>query len=88
VSVQSFEDLCRVLDLKRPSAVRRVLKARKIRFSEDSKGRPWTTEAEMDRALSASAMKAKFTRPSRPASGKSTARGTSSRATGAASYAE
>lgn len=76
----AFTDLCRLLDLKRPSAVRRALKARKIRFSEDSRGRPWTTEAEIERAFSAKSMRVTFTRPCRPASAKSTAPGTSSAA--------
>jgi hypothetical protein len=72
----SFTDLCRLLDLKQPAAVRRHLKARKIPFSHDSKGRPWTTEAAMDRALTP-AVKTHFTRPPRyrRASTRSTAHG-------------
>lgn len=85
----SFPDLCRLLDLKRPSAVRRALDKRKIRFSEDSKGRPWTTEAEVDRSLNLTQRKVQWTRPpSRRASTRSTARGTSSTAAPGENYAE
>lgn len=90
-----FESLCKLLKLQRSSAVKRHLKRRGIRFSLDAKGRPWTTEAELDRALSPVGKKITFTKPpckkknypSRRAFGQSTALGTTSSSTSGERYA-
>lgn len=59
----SFQQLCQLLDAKQPSAVRRLLKARGIRWIPDRKGHPTTSEAEWDRAISAARRRITFTKP-------------------------
>jgi hypothetical protein len=59
----SFQQLCAHFEVKQPAALRRLLKARGIRWINDRNGHPTTTEAELDRALSAKATTIKFTKP-------------------------
>jgi hypothetical protein len=93
----SFQQLCEHFDVKQASALRRLLKARGIRWINDRNGKPTTTEAELDRALSAKTTTIRFTKPpckkkgfpSRQGSASGTERGTSSaRAARPQSYAE
>jgi len=87
----NFKQLCELFDCKQAAALRRVLKARGIRWSRDRKGKPWTTEAELDRAISTERRTLTFTDPpcrknkknsrSPQACMKNTALGTSSSAT-------
>lgn len=92
----TYEQLSTLLKLKQPAALKRLLKARGIRWSLDSKGRPWTTESELDRAISASRKTIKFSKPlcrkknyrSQMASIGSMEPITSSSATNGGSYAE
>lgn len=65
MSVLSFKDLCRVFDCRQAGALRRLLVSRKIRFSRDRRGRPWTTEAELDRAIAVPEKPMSFTFPPR-----------------------
>jgi hypothetical protein len=83
----SYEQLCAHFDVKQPAALRRLLKKRGIRWINDRNGRPTTTEAELDRALSAKTTTITFTKPpcrqkknfrSRQVSGSGTEHGTSS----------
>ena len=91
MSALSYKQLCQLLDCKQAASVRRQLKKLGVRWSKDRNGKPWTTEAELNRALFPPRTLT-FTKPvcrknlSHPASGKSTARGTSSRSTNGPSY--
>lgn len=59
----SYHDLCRVLETKQPKRLRELLKERGIRWIPDRLGRPTTSDAEYDRAISAARRKVTFTRP-------------------------
>lgn len=59
----SFKDLCRVLDCKQSASLKRILKARGIRWIPDRRGRPTTSEAEYDRAIVAPERALTFTKP-------------------------
>lgn len=92
----SYEELSKLLKLKQPAALKRLMKSRGIRWSLDSQGRPWTTESELDRAISAPRKTITFTKPicrkktyrSLTASMRNMDRGTSSKTTNGGSYAE
>ena len=93
MSALSYKELCQLLDCKQAASLRRTLKKLGVRWSKDRNGKPWTTEAELNRALFPPRTLT-FSKPvcrknarSRSASGKSTARGTSSRNTNGPSYA-
>ena len=47
----SFRHLCELFDTRQRATLERLLRARGIRWSRDRRGRPWTTAAELDRAL-------------------------------------
>src|SRR6185437_7924378 len=66
VMALNFKHLCQLLDCRQVASLNRVMKARGIRWSHDRAGRPWTTEAELDRALSAPERKLAFPKPCRP----------------------
>jgi hypothetical protein len=96
----SFKQLCQLLDCKQAAKLKRVLKQRGIHWSLDGNGKPWTTEAQLDKAISPENRVLTFTRPpcpkknsrrqprSRQACAKSTAPGTTSESTNGQSYVE
>lgn len=64
----SYVELLRLFDTRQRTALVRLLKARGVRFMQDRRGRPITTEAEIDRALSPRSRPMGFTRPPRTTS--------------------
>lgn len=98
MSVLNFKKLCEVFDCRQSATLKRIMTARGVRWSLDRAGKPWTTEAELDRVIAAPQKVLTFTKPpcrnnksksrSPVACAKSTAPGITSPNTDGPSYAE